>query len=132
MDEIQAAFLKEKLLVLDEWNDRRKVIANYYLNNIKNTKIILPYNPDWADSVWHIFTIRTKQREKLVEYLHNHNINTMIHYPIAPHKQPAYSEFNHLNFPISECIHEEIISLPIGPHLKLDDVSFITNTLNKF
>lgn len=116
LDELQAAFLRVKLKKLDEWNERRKVIADQYLKGLEGVKdLVLPYVSDWADPVWHLFVVRTKEREKLQRYLSEHGIQTLIHYPIPPHKQDAYIEMEHLNLPISEIIHEEVLSLPLGP-----------------
>lgn len=119
LDELQAAFLREKLQKIDEWNDRRKVIAIEYLNQFKDCNLVLPYVPDWADPVWHLFVVRSQQRETLQVHLQQQGIGTMIHYPIPPHLQPAYSELGYKqgDFPIAEMIHNEVLSLPIGPHM---------------
>jgi len=118
LDELQAAFLRVKLKKLDEWNLRRKTLAEIYLKELSTQEdITLPYVPIWADPVWHLFVIRHKERNNLQQYLIDNDIGTIIHYPIPPHKQPAYSEMNNLSYPISEKIHHEVLSLPIGPHL---------------
>lgn len=121
LDEIQAAILRVKLKGLDEDNQRRRIIAQYYCENITNDEIILPnqlQNHSITQSfshVWHLFVIRHGNREKLQKYLNDHGIQTMIHYPIPPHKQKAYKEWNNLKFPITEKIHKQVLSLPISP-----------------
>lgn len=119
LDELQAAFLREKLKKLDEWNSRRKVIAAEYLHALSGCGFILPFVPDWADPVWHLFVIRSANRDGLQAELNDVGISTMIHYPIPPHLQPAYAELNFGDgaFPIAEAIHDQVLSLPIGPHL---------------
>lgn len=132
LDELQAAFLRVKLRKLNEWNTRRKAIAAQYLKNINNPNLIMPYVPEWADPVWHLFVVRTKNREQLQKELTNNNIGTVIHYPIPPHLQSAYSElgFKQGDFPIAEVIHNEVLSLPIGPHLLSNSVNNIYTVLN--
>ena len=134
MDEIQAAVLRVKLRHLDEWNERRRQIAEYYLERLQNTGLGLPYVPEWAAPVWHLFVIRTKQRDTLQKYLQQQGIGTLIHYPIPPHLQAAYRELNlgQGTFPISEAIHNEVLSLPIGPHLDESQASQICQTLRSF
>lgn len=125
LDELQAAFLRAKLPVLDEWNKRRQAIADLYLSQLKNEDLILPYVPDWAEPVWHIFVVRSEQRDTLQRQLSDVGVGTMIHYPIPPHLQPAYSELGYAPgaFPISETIHSEVLSLPMGPHLGIECAS---------
>ncbi len=130
LDEIQAAMLRVKLKYLDEEIAKRKEIAHYYLNNITNKKIVLPTIT--TDSVWHLFVIRTKQRDKLQNYLHEYNIQTLIHYPIPPHKQSAYKEWEGQTFPISEQIHYEVLSLPISGIQNIDTTKYIVKVLNAY
>ena len=130
LDELQAAFLRIKLKYLDKIIRKRKIVANFYLKNINNSKIILPKIN--TDSVWHLFVIRSKYRDKLKHYLYKKNIQTLIHYPIPLHKQKAYKEFNEFNFPITEQISKEILSLPISEVISFDDISKIVNVVNKF
>jgi len=132
LDEIQAAILNVKLKYLNIDTKRRKEIAKYYLNNINNSNIILPYLDDEKHHVWHLFVIRTKNRTNLQKFLLENNIQTMIHYPIAPNKQIAYREFNHLTFPITQQIHDEILSLPLNPVLEDSEVKYIVETINKY
>ncbi|MFZ4590381.1 MAG: DegT/DnrJ/EryC1/StrS family aminotransferase [Ignavibacteria bacterium] len=132
MDEIQAAVLRVKLKRLDKDNQKRRNIAKYYTENIKNSKIILPDIKNWDGHVFHQFVIRSKDRDKLQKYLTDNGIETMIHYPIPPNKQGAYKEMNKLAFPISEKIHKEVLSLPIDPFLKIHEVKYIVKTINEF
>ena len=118
LDEIQAAILDVKLKHLDEDNQARQKIARFYRENINSDKFILPSVRDEKSHVWHIFAVRTKERDKVIKYLNDNGIQTNIHYPIPPHKQLAYSEYNQLDFPITETIHKEVFSLPISPFQK--------------
>lgn len=132
LDEIQAAFLNVKLkYIQDDINGRRKV-ANYYLNNIKNKKIILPTVLEEQGHVWHLFVLRTNERQQLQEYLTKQNVQTLIHYPIPPHKQKAYKNLNHLSFPITEKIHEEVISIPLSSSMTKEEIEKIFIVINKF
>ena len=136
LDELQAAFLNVKLPYLDKENDIRRHIAKRYLSEIKNDKIILP-TWDFSDNhVFHLFVIRTEKREELQRYLKQNNIETIIHYPIPPHQQKAFStdtsEWNSLSFPISEKIHSEVLSLPISPVMTMDEVEYIIRILNQY
>jgi dTDP-4-amino-4,6-dideoxygalactose transaminase len=134
LDEIQAAFLRVKLKHLDDWNARRVNIAHRYLAEIRNENLILPHVPDGYDPVWHLFVIRCKYRHELMEYLKGMGIGVLIHYPLPPHLQDAYSElaFSEGSFPIAEAIHREVLSLPIGPHMTNSDVTFVIDTVNSF
>lgn len=132
LDELQAAFLNVKLPNLDFENEQRRVIAKRYLKEIKNDKIILP---DWDFSknhVFHLFVIRTQNRADLQNYLYQKGIQTVIHYPVPPHKQKALSEWNKRSFPITEKIHDEVLSLPLNPVLTKDEIDFIIATLNTY
>ena len=133
LDEIQAAILNIKLKHLKNEITKRQEIANYYIENIKNNLIVLPKKPNKVyEHVWHLFVIRTKNRNKLQKYLLENNIETLIHYPIPPHKQTAYKELNHLSYPITEQIHKEVLSLPIGSHLTKMEIQKIIKTINKY
>jgi dTDP-4-amino-4,6-dideoxygalactose transaminase len=132
LDEIQAAFLNVKLPNLDAENSIRKAIAKRYLTEIENDKIILPFWDLSENHVFHLFVIRTKNRDNLQQYLLENGIQSMIHYPIPLHKQKAFEFWNHLPFPITERIHQEVLSLPISPVLTRDEVDFVISTLNKY
>ncbi|MCL9819756.1 DegT/DnrJ/EryC1/StrS family aminotransferase [Helicobacter colisuis] len=132
LDEIQAAILDLKLQFLDADNQQRREIAKIYRENIKNEKIVLPKLYKEESHVWHLFVIRTKDRDKLQEYLKIKGIQTLIHYPIPPHKQNAYKEWNNLSFPITEKIHKEVLSLPISPAMNKEEAFYIAQILNEF
>lgn len=132
LDEIQAAVLDVKLKELDNDNNHRRKIAKYYIDNIKNPEIILPETYDKDAHVWHIFAIRTKDRNRLQEYLKDNGIQTLIHYPIPPHKQECYKEWNNLSFPITEKIHNEILSLPISPVMTLEEAKETVKVINEY
>jgi dTDP-4-amino-4,6-dideoxygalactose transaminase len=132
LDEIQAAMLRVKLRYLDDEIKKRREIANYYLKNIKNDKLILPLVRSEDNHVWHLFVIRTSKRDGLQKYLLGNEIQTLIHYPLAPHKQEAYKEWKNESYPISEQIHNEVLSLPIGSHLTLENIEHIVKVINEF
>lgn len=132
LDEIQAAFLNVKLPHLDKENDVRKAIATRYSLEIKNDKIILPTWDFSSTHVFHLFVIRTKDRDGLQEYLKEDSIETLIHYPVPPHKQKALSHWNDRSFPITEKIHNEVLSLPISPVMTNDEVSSVIEILNQY
>lgn len=132
LDELQAAFLNVKLPHLDTENEKRRAIAKRYLSEIKNEKIILPIWDFSNNHVFHLFVIRTQNRTELQEYLYQNGIQAVIHYPIPPHNQKALSLWNHLSFPITQKIHDEVLSLPISPVLTMDEVHFIITVLNKY
>ncbi|MFC0179616.1 DegT/DnrJ/EryC1/StrS family aminotransferase [Thorsellia kenyensis] len=132
LDEIQAAILNVKLKYLDNEIEYRRQIAEKYLSLIKNESITLPSVLNKNAHVWHLFVIRTNKRNSLQEYLSEKNIQTLIHYPIPPHKQKAYGQFNELSLPITELLHKELLSLPIGSHLQDSDINYIIDIINEF
>ena len=132
LDELQAAMLRVKLRYLDNEVEKRIDIANYYLENIKNESIILPTIRNENNHVWHLFVIRTTKREELQKYLLDNGIQTLIHYPIPPHKQNAYQEWNSESYKISEQIHDEILSLPISGIQSFEDTQKIVKVINDF
>ncbi|UCA61905.1 DegT/DnrJ/EryC1/StrS family aminotransferase [Chryseobacterium rhizoplanae] len=133
LDEIQAAVLDVKLKYIDNENNIRREVAKKMIDGIKNPAIILPeYPADEKEHVWHVFVIRTEKRDELQTYLTESGVQTIIHYPIPPHKQKAYQEWNDLSFPISEKIHNEVLSLPISPVMSEEEIIKIINILNDF
>jgi dTDP-4-amino-4,6-dideoxygalactose transaminase len=133
LDEIQAAILQVKLPYLDEENEARRKIAKIYCESIKNSKIILPDYPKSEKScVWHLFVIRCDKRDSLQKYLLENGVQTVIHYPIAPHKQGAYREFNHLHLPITEKIHNEVLSLPMSPSMTKEEANIVAKIINQY
>ena len=132
LDELQAAFLNVKLPNLNNENEKRKIIANHYLSTIKNKKIILPEYNVGNHHVFHLFVIRTPNRDALQSYLLENGIQSMIHYPVPPHQQKALSHWNNLSFPITEQIHSEVLSLPISPVMTVEEAQFIAKILNQY
>lgn len=159
LDEIQAAILRVKLPRLDADNQHRREIAQFYHKNITNPDIILPWlhstehisqssgqesissesqpsalrpAPFALSHVWHLFAIRTKDRDKLQKYLYDNDIQTMIHYPIPPHKQRAYTEWNGREYKITETIHHQVLSLPMSQVMTMDDAKYIADKINLF
>jgi dTDP-4-amino-4,6-dideoxygalactose transaminase len=120
LDELQAALLRVKLAKLDEWNERRRLIAIQYLQGFSGQQqLLLPQVPDWAEPVWHVFVVRHVERDALQKKLCEEGVGTLIHYPTPPHLQDAYTDLGFVkgDFSISEKIHEEVLSLPMSPHL---------------
>lgn len=132
LDEIQAAVLDIKLKHLDSDNNKRREISKYYRENIKNSKLILPETYDEKSHVWHIFAVRTQNRDEFQKYLTEKGIQTIIHYPTPPHKQGAYKEWNNLSFPITEEIHNTILSLPISPVMTDSEIEKVVEVVNEF
>lgn len=132
LDEIQAAVLNVKLKYLDEDNQHRKDIAKLYINGINNPLITLPDTLPEEQNVFHLFPVLCKRRDELQQYLKEHGIGTVIHYPIPPHKQECYREWNELRFPITEKIHNEELSIPIGPTISPEEALEVIRLINKF
>jgi len=134
LDEIQAAVLRVKLKHLDAWNERRRVIAEQYHEGLAGSGLVLPCVPDWADSVYHLFVVRHREREALREHLEKNRIGTLVHYPVPPHLQKAYAELgmHEGGLPISERIHKEVLSLPIGPHLGEQQAAAVIEAVREF
>ena len=134
LDEVQAAVLRIKLRHLDEWNRRRGQIAELYVQGLKGCDLILPYVPEWAKPVYHLFVVRSGQRDALHQYLKTQGIGALIHYPVPPHLQQAYCEIGLAagTLPISERIHREVLSLPIGPQVTEAQVETVTRAVCEF
>ena len=139
LDEIQAAFLDVKLKYIDKENDARRKVAQYYCENIQNSDIVLPLNhsffkkqQDYNSHVWHLFVVRINERNKLQDYLLNNGIQTLIHYPIPPHLQDAYKEKFCNRFPVTELIHNQVLSLPISPVLDFTELERIVEVVDSF
>ena len=131
LDPIQAAVLRVKLSVLGEWTERRRKVASAYQVGLENSGLTLPYVPEWAEPVWHLYVVRVRDREALQNQLNSAGIGTLIHYPIPPYRQEAYSGLGYSagSFPISEIVHQEVISLPICPTIKEDQVQYVINCI---
>lgn len=132
LDELQAAVLDVKLPHLDADNARRREIASYYRKNITNPLIMLPQTYDEQAAVWHVFAVRTRERDRFQQYLADKGVQTIIHYPTPPHKQQAYTEWNNRSYPVSEEIHRTIISLPISPVLTDAEAEEVVRIVNEY
>lgn len=134
LDELQAAFLREKLKLLDEWNERRVSVADRYLRALAGTSFVLPSVPDWSRPVWHQFVVQIDERDRMQATIAAAGISTLIHYPIPPHLQQAYAESGGKpgDFPIAEKMAKRVLSLPVGPHISVEEVDFVCNKLNGF
>jgi dTDP-4-amino-4,6-dideoxygalactose transaminase len=132
LDEIQAAFLRVKLNYLDKDTNHRRNVAQRYSNEINNPAITLPSSGEILSHAWHVFVIRCKKRDQLQQFLTENNVQTLIHYPIPPHQQEAYAEWNAMNYPVSELIHQQVLSLPISPIIRDEEVTEVIRLLNQF
>lgn len=132
LDEIQAAMLSVKLKYLDTQTDHRRNLAKRYLEGITHPAIKLPYEGGFKQHVWHVFVIRCQEREALQRHLEARGIQTLIHYPIPVYKQKAYGMYQHYSFPITDCIHEEVLSLPMGPTMTFDEIEEVITACNDF
>ncbi|TMJ22485.1 MAG: erythromycin biosynthesis sensory transduction protein eryC1, partial [Alphaproteobacteria bacterium] len=134
VDELQAAFLRVKLAKLDEWNERRRVMAARYDDRLAGLASIgLPRAPQWAEPVWHLYVVRTQRRAELIKALDAAGIGSLIHYPIPPHLQQAYADLGlpRGSFPLAEALAETVLSLPIGPHMSLASVDAIADAVRR-
>jgi len=131
LDELQAAILRVKLRHLDEWNARRLDLVSEYRQGLEGLEISLPRIADGVESVYHLFVVRTKQRDTLQSRLKESGIETLIHYPIPPHKQDAYRFIQNLHLPIAECLASEVVSLPLGPHLSTTSVEQVVQHIKR-
>lgn len=130
LDELQAAVLDVKLRHLDEDNNRRKAIAEQYINKVENPRIKMPQSV--RDSVFHIFPVLCEHRDELQQYLKTHGVETQIHYPIPPHRQRCYQQWHHLSLPVTEMIHEQELSLPCNQVMTGEEVEYIIGLLQQF
>ncbi|MEP6569274.1 MAG: DegT/DnrJ/EryC1/StrS family aminotransferase [Acidobacteriota bacterium] len=135
LDELQAALLRVKLRRLDEWNERRKQAARYYLETLDGVPDLqLPFVPKWAEPVWHLFVVRHPRRTALQQYLTAASIGTIIHYPVPPHLQGAYADMGQGagSFPLAERLASEVLSLPLGPHISEEEISYVVSHVSSF
>jgi dTDP-4-amino-4,6-dideoxygalactose transaminase len=135
LDPLQAAFLRVKLAHLDEWNERRRQVASYYLESLAGVPgLTLPFVPRWAEPAWHLFVICHKKRDRLQNFLQRSGIGTLIHYPTPPHLSGAYSEqgWKQGDFPISEEMARTVLSIPIGPHLDRESREEVVARIKRF
>ena len=131
LDEMQAAFLRVKLKHLDECNHRRRKVALHYSRLLKDTALTLPLVPDWAEPVWHLYVIRSRQRDRLKMDLEHAGISTVIHYPIAPHQQHCYIAYANHVLPLAKSFANEVLSLPMSPNLKEEEIEYISEVVHQ-
>ena len=132
LDEIQAAMLRVKLKYLDKDTQLRRNIAYHYIDKIQNPEVILPVVSNIEEHVWHLFVIKCKKRNTLHDYLADKGVQTLIHYPLPPHKQKAYVEMNNYHLPVTEAIHHEVLSLPMDPNMTDEDIETVIKYVNEF
>ncbi len=132
LDELQAYFLLEKLKGLAESNQQRRLVAQRDLFEIKNEKIKLPYWDESKNHVFHLFVVQVENRKKFVEFLEKNDVGYLIHYPLPPHQQKAFSKFSNLSFPVTEKIHEQVVSIPISPVMENSEISTVISVLNVY
>jgi dTDP-4-amino-4,6-dideoxygalactose transaminase len=133
LDPVQAAILRVKLRHLDAWNDRRRAIANFYQQTLADSVVEVPHVPNWSEPVWHLYVVRTKNRAALQAALEEAGVQTLIHYPIPPHLQQAYADMGHGHgdFPVAERLADEVLSLPIGPHMTMEQAQQVADAIER-
>lgn len=129
LDEMQAAFLRVKLRVLDDWNARRRAVADIYTRQLAGAGVTLPFVPDWAEPVWHLYVVRSAARDALQQRLAAQGVGTIIHYPTPPHRQPCYAPFAQATLPLAEQFAREVISLPISPLQTEDEIAQVVKAV---
>lgn len=132
LDELQSAFLREKLKVLDKWNAKRREIAATYSSLLDACDCVLPFVPEFAEPVWHLYVIRSKQRDALKAHLEQQGISTVIHYPIPPHQQACYPYYGNHTLPVAEMLAGEVLSLPMSPDLREDEIDRVCKAVRDF
>jgi dTDP-4-amino-4,6-dideoxygalactose transaminase len=132
LDEMQAAFLRVKLACLDDWNSRRRELASQYTMQLQDLDLGLPWVLERAEPVWHLYVVRSRQRDALRIHLEQCGISTLIHYPIPPHRQTCYTEFSGRSLPIAEALANEVISLPLSPCMTEQEIALVVSALHSF
>jgi dTDP-4-amino-4,6-dideoxygalactose transaminase len=133
LDELQAAMLRVKLPYLDRWNQCRADVAQRYLNELRTTDLVLPFVPEWCKPAWHLFVVRHPRRDELQKFLSDNAIGSLIHYPMPPHRSEAYcSEFPGHSFPLAEKYSASVLSVPMGPHLQIEDAERVIDAIVRF
>jgi dTDP-4-amino-4,6-dideoxygalactose transaminase len=132
LDELQAALLRVKLSVLDQWNEQRRAVADRYSKFLAGSGVGLPFVPDFIEPVWHLYVIRSKQRDALKAHLDQQGVSTVIHYPIPPHRQACYQGFRDHKLPIAELLAREVLSLPMSSALQVEEVAYVAESVAGF
>lgn len=134
LDPLQAAVLRVKLTHLEAWTERRSALAAFYSARLKESEMILPKVPAWAEPAWHLYVVRAKDRSRLQAHLAEDGIGTLIHYPIPPHMQGAYQDLGLAedSLPVAKRLSQEVVSLPMGPHLAMCDAQLVIDSISRF
>jgi dTDP-4-amino-4,6-dideoxygalactose transaminase len=132
LDELQAAFLRAKLEQLDAWNERRRSVAESYGRELKDSGLELPFVPEWSEPVWHLYVVRSRNRDALKSHLERNGISTVIHYPVPPHKQSCYPDFARRRLPVADLLAGEVLSLPISPFMREGDIEAVAAAVAGF
>lgn len=132
LDELQAAFLRVKLMVLDEWNAHRREVADQYSRQLSNVDMVLPYLPEFAEPVWHLYVIRSQRRDALKLHLEQKGVATVIHYPIPPHRQACYADAQAPALPLADLLAGEVLSLPMSPVINAEQISQVVDAIKTF
>jgi len=132
LDEMQAAFLRVKLACLDDWNAQRRDVARQYATHLQDAAVALPQVPDWAEPVWHLYVIRSGNRDALRAHLDRCGVSTVIHYPIPPHRQACYAEFSGHQLPLAETLAREVLSLPMSPLMTQREITDVVDAIHTF
>ena len=132
LDELQSAFLREKLKVLDEWNSKRREIASIYSSLLYGCGCVLPFVPEFVEPVWHLYVIRSKMRDGLKAHLEQHGISTVIHYPTPPHQQACYPDYRNHTLSVAELLAGEVLSLPMSPDLRDDEIEQVCKAVRDY
>ncbi len=132
LDEMQAAFLRVKLNLLDDWNAQRSTVAAKYSYRLQDSRLVLPYVPNWASPVWHLYVVQSPERDALRAHLQRRGIATVIHYPTPPHQQFCYANSTHLDLPVAETLSDQVLSLPISPLMTPHEVEHVVEAIYSF
>lgn len=134
LDSVQAAVLRIKLRHLDEWNMRRQELARFYDEHLRDCGVVVPWAPDWVDPVHHLYVVRSGRRDALQQHMKARGIGTLVHYPVAPHLQKAYDDLGWAegSLPVTEMVHREVLSLPMGPHVSREDAEAVVRAACEF
>lgn len=132
LDEMQAAFLRVKLPLMDEWNNARREVAQLYTSQLQNVDVVLPGIPDWADPVWHLYVVRSQRRDDLKRHLQDSGITTVIHYPIPPYRQQCYSGSIDGEYPVTDILADEVLSLPMSMTMVAEEVEYVVDAMRQF
>ncbi|MBT8565423.1 DegT/DnrJ/EryC1/StrS family aminotransferase [Polynucleobacter paneuropaeus] len=132
LDEMQAAFLREKLRLLDDWNNDRRIVSEQYSMALVDAPVVVPFVPDYASPVWHLYVIQSEKRDDLQAYLGSKGISTGIHYPIPPHRQECYKNYSFRKFPVAETLSSKVLSLPLAPTMTSEEIEYVGISIKEY